>query len=112
MTDEQAARIAALKPGKDYRHGTRRPYRPCPPDFREYFLKMGWDGIDEHFHANWPCIARWVRECGDDELRQARAAESGHALPTIRRRSALPSYQEAVDAIMAAAVAKPSDNLA
>ncbi|MBU2328894.1 MAG: hypothetical protein KJ755_16335, partial [Alphaproteobacteria bacterium] len=35
--------------------------------------EMGWDGITEHYRTNWPCIARWVDECGGDELRRARA---------------------------------------
>ena len=34
---------------------------------------MGWDGIQEHYRCNWPCIARWIDECGGDELRAARA---------------------------------------
>lgn len=54
--------------------GRERPLRPCPPDFAERYVEMGWDGIQEHYRAGWPVIARWVDECGGDALRDARAA--------------------------------------
>ena len=47
--------------------------RPCPPDFREVYLDIGWDGIEEYFGTSSRVIARWVDECGGDELRRARA---------------------------------------
>ena len=47
--------------------------RPCPPDFRKVYLDIGWDGIEEHFGTSSRVIARWVDECGGDELRAARA---------------------------------------
>ncbi len=61
--------------------GLVRPYRPKPDNFRETYIRMGWDGIDEHFHTNWRCIRRWImEEIEDDEaagrinLKAARAA--------------------------------------
>jgi hypothetical protein len=54
-----------------------KPYRPCPPDFRETYIRMGWDGIDEHYRTNYRCIARWVQECGGDELRRERSQVTG-----------------------------------
>lgn len=65
--------------------GNIRPYRPCPRDFRETFLEMGWDGIEDHYHANWRCILRWINECGGEELREARRQVSGGtARPKLR----------------------------
>jgi hypothetical protein len=57
--------------------GMVRPYRPVPADFRETYLRMGWDGIEEHYGANYRCIARWIEESGGDALRAERAALSG-----------------------------------
>ena len=48
--------------------------RPCPFDFRETYLDIGWAGIDEHYRTNWRCIARWIDECGGETLIAARAA--------------------------------------
>lgn len=50
-----------------------RPRRPCPPDFREMFIELGWDEIEWHYCTNWRCIRRWVEECGRAELKAARA---------------------------------------
>ncbi len=36
-------------------------------------VRMGWDGIGDHYRANWRCIARWIDECGGDELRAERS---------------------------------------
>ncbi len=85
-----------LRPYRDYRGGTRKPYRPAPADFREVYLQLGWDRkIEEHYRASWQTIRRWIDECGGDELRQARAAVSGYRVrPDIR--SKLPTYVEAV----------------
>lgn len=71
--------MTAGRRGDGRRHdtGTERPYRPCPADFRDRFLEMGWDGIDEHYSTNWRCIRRWIEESGGDELRAARRARSG-----------------------------------
>lgn len=46
---------------------------------------MGWDGIEDHYHANWRCILRWINECGGEELREARRQVSGGtARPKLR----------------------------
>ncbi|KQN19435.1 hypothetical protein ASE86_13265 [Sphingomonas sp. Leaf33] len=46
---------------------------------------MGWDGIADHYRTNYRCIARWVEECGGDELRRERSQVSGiPARPTMR----------------------------
>ncbi len=63
--------------GRCHDTGTVRPYRPCPPDFADRFVEMGWDGIDEHYRTNWRCIRRWIEECGGEELRAKRRAVSG-----------------------------------
>ncbi len=57
-----------------------RPYRPAPHDFAETFVRMGWGReIEEHYRANYRCIARWVEQCGGEELRRARAEHCGYA---------------------------------
>lgn len=63
--------------GRLHDTGLLRPYRPCPADFRERFLEMGWDGIDEHYRTNWRVIYRWIEECGGDALRAERFAIAG-----------------------------------
>jgi hypothetical protein len=113
MSQDRAALIAALKPGVDYRPGTCRPYRPCPPDFRAVYLAIGWDGIEEHFGANWRTIARWIKESGGDELIAARAAltPSASGRPAPKRRSKLPSYAEAVAALMSGSEASTASTV-
>lgn len=59
--------------GRMHDTGLIRPRRPCPRDFRETYIAMGWDGIMEHYRANWRCIRRWIAESGGDELKDARA---------------------------------------
>lgn len=50
-----------------------RPFiRPCPPDFVDVYLQIGWDGIEDHFRAHKHTIKRWVQECGGDELKARR----------------------------------------
>jgi hypothetical protein len=56
------------------REGRIRPYRPCPPDFRERYIEMGWHVVDEHYRAHWRTIARWIDETGRQELKEARTA--------------------------------------
>jgi hypothetical protein len=63
-----------------------RPQRPCPRDFRETYIRFGWDGLEDRFHANSRTITRWIEESGGDELRQARAAVTGRP-PQPQRRS-------------------------
>jgi hypothetical protein len=67
-----------------------KPYRPAPDDFREMYLRFGWDdAILEHYRTNWRCIRRWIEECGGDELRAERARLTGCALrPALRSRAA------------------------
>ncbi len=56
------------------RDGRIKPYRPCPPDFRDRFIELGWEDIAEHYATNWRVIARWIDETGREDLRAARAA--------------------------------------
>ena len=37
--------------------GRQRPYRTCPADFRERYIELGWETIQEHYRAGWPVIA-------------------------------------------------------
>lgn len=70
--------------------GLEKPYRELPGDFREVFLRLGWDrSIEEYYRTNWRVIRRWIEEAGGDELRAARAAITGMPLQP-RRRSELP----------------------
>jgi hypothetical protein len=79
--------------GRPYDTGLVRPYRPCPADFRERFLEMGWDGIEDHYHTNTRVIRRWVEMCGGDELRAARREVSGGtARPALRAESRRKRY--------------------
>ena len=98
-----ATLIAKLKAGVHYRHGTCRPYRPAPVDFRETFIRVGWEReIQDIYHANSACILRWIDECGGDELREARSRISG--VPhSPSRRALLPTYADAVAAVVAGA---------
>lgn len=71
--------------GRPHDTGMVRPYRPCPSDFRETFLELGWDGIDEHYHTNWRVIRRWIEEAGGEKLRaERRELSGGTARPTLR----------------------------
>lgn len=53
--------------------GLIRGYRPKPPCFRETYIRMGWDGIEEHYRTNWRVIRRWILQEGRDGLVAARA---------------------------------------
>ncbi len=64
--------------------GMTRPYRPPPADFRETYLRIGW-GAEDHYSANYRCVARWIEECGGDELRKARAAITRNPLRPEKR---------------------------
>lgn len=59
--------------GRKHDTGLEKPYRPKPADFRETYIRMGWDGLDEHYNTNWRCIRRWIEEEGREFLRVARA---------------------------------------
>ncbi len=53
--------------------------------------------LEEHYRARWQTIRRWIDECGEEELREDRAAISGRPVAP-RRRSKLPTYADAVAA--------------
>lgn len=73
--------------------GMVRPYRPCPPDFRERFLEMGQSKeIEEHYRTNWRLIIRWIEESGGEELRAERAKRTGSPLRPYLRSSAARRY--------------------
>lgn len=74
-----------------------KPYRRRPPDFRETYIRMGWDGIDEHYRTNYRCIARWVEECGGDELRRERSQVTGSPMRSHNRSN---RYTAAADRIV------------
>lgn len=58
--------------------GGTRPYRPCPADFRERFLEMGFSKeLQEHYRTNWRVIRRWIEQSGGDALRAERLKFSG-----------------------------------
>lgn len=64
--------------GRAHDTGTVRPYRPCPDDFREVFLRLGQSlAIIEHYRTNYRCIRRWIDECGGEDLRAERYRVSG-----------------------------------
>ena len=54
--------------------GGVRPYRPKPKDFREVYIRIGWDGIEDHFNTNWRVIRRWIEMEGREGLIAARKA--------------------------------------
>jgi len=59
--------------GRLHDTGLIRPYRPCPSDFRDRFVELGWQAIGDHYRTNWRVIRRWIAEAGGGELREARA---------------------------------------
>jgi len=69
--------------------GTVRPYRPKPSNFREVYLQIGWDGIEDYFGTNWRVIRRWIEEEGKEQLKADRAAhvESKRAQARKRRKN-------------------------
>lgn len=71
----------AARPPRRNDTGLVRPYRPKPDDFRDRYIEMGWDGLDEHYRCNWRCIRRWIDEEGREDLVAARA-------DAVRRRAA------------------------
>lgn len=56
------------------RRGRNRPYRHCPADFRETYIRIGWEYICDHYHAHWTTVARWIDETGRTQLAADRAA--------------------------------------
>lgn len=66
--------------------GLVNPYRPCPDDFREVYLRLGQSKeLEEHYRTNWRVIRRWIEESGGDDLRRERAALTGASLRPGRR---------------------------
>ena len=49
---------------------TRR-CRPCPDDFRERYIELGWEA-QYFYETGWRQMARWLDECGGQELIDAR----------------------------------------
>lgn len=45
--------------------------KPPPKDFRETFLEIGYDA-ERYYQCRWPVFARWIEECGGQELLAAR----------------------------------------
>lgn len=68
--------------GKGNRNPDRKAYeghlrpdkvRPMPGDFRELYIRHGWNA--QYFLAtNWRVMIRWIEEAGGDELLAARNA--------------------------------------
>lgn len=54
--------------------GLVKPYRPKPNDFRETFIALGWECIEEHYQTNWRVIRRWIDMEGREDLIAARRA--------------------------------------
>lgn len=78
MSGDVEAQTADRKPRqRKWDTGRVRPYRPPPTDFREVYIEMGWHAAQDHFRTNYRCIARWIEECGGEELREARAKACG-----------------------------------
>lgn len=50
----------------------RRPYRACPQDFDEKFIRFGWDAIKDELGAHARQIKRWLRDRGEERLIAAR----------------------------------------
>lgn len=65
---------AEIRRDRGWDTGLVKPYRPRPADFRQTYIRMGWDGIDEHYGTNWRVIRRWIEEEGRKGLIAARAA--------------------------------------
>jgi hypothetical protein len=49
------------------------PQRPKPDDFRQQFIRLGWDVVD-HYRTGWKVVDRWVEEEGRASLRADRKA--------------------------------------
>lgn len=80
--------------GRPHDTGLVRPYRPCPADFREVFLRLGQSKeIEEHYHTNWRVIRRWIEECGGDRLRaERRKISGGTERPSLRAENRAKRY--------------------
>lgn len=59
--------------GRPHDTGLIRPYRPKPACFRDTYIRIGWDGIEEYYNTNWRVIRRWIEDEGRPSLIRARA---------------------------------------
>lgn len=55
------------------RQGQIKMYRPVPNGFPDAFVRLGWRGIEEHYHAHARSIKRWLEICGREQLIALRA---------------------------------------
>lgn len=61
------------KPGSDAPKVSRpSTWKPCPPAFKETFIRFGWRGIETAFGARNGVNLRWIEQSGGDALRKAR----------------------------------------
>jgi hypothetical protein len=76
--DTMNAPIKLRSDGRPHDTGEVKPYRPCPADFREVFLRLGQSPeLREHYRTNDRIIRRWIKESGGDELRAERYRITG-----------------------------------
>lgn len=87
LTYKTAATLRDALAALNLPDGKTRPYRPKPANFREIYVQMGWDGIEDHFGTNWRVIRRWIEMEGRAGLIAERAAyvEEQRALRRRRR---------------------------
>ncbi|MBD2840771.1 hypothetical protein [Erythrobacter rubeus] len=65
-----------------------QPKRRRPRNFRGIYIEMGW-GAREHYRTTTRQVAKWIEECGGDELRAEREAfAGGRAKPRPHLRAA------------------------
>lgn len=69
------------------RKGQTMLYRQVPRDFPEVFVRIGWGGIEKHYHAHAKTIKRWLLICGYAGLK-ARRAEYVNKQRNMRRERA------------------------
>ncbi|MGE7206120.1 hypothetical protein ACQKJZ_10630 [Sphingomonas sp. NPDC019816] len=62
---------STAKMPKDGKAGA--PLRARPTDFRDQFIRLGWDVVD-HYATSWKVVSRWVDEEGREDLQADRKA--------------------------------------
>lgn len=60
--------------------GITKPLRALPRDFRETYIRLGWEGVGPHYGAQWKVIARWLAQAGGDDLRRERSQVTGRRI--------------------------------
>ena len=62
-----------INPNRRAYDGHTRPdqTRPLPADFREEYIRTGWD-CQYWYQTNWRVMVRWIEEAGGEDLREAR----------------------------------------